>query len=160
VKLRHRHRLRRREVEEVNASIVASFGVSPFQGDEPIDRAEAGGFDVLIHGGIAVGLVHEGAFLPSVRLLLKHTPTRGHLTVDMGAVPFVANGADIMAPGIVEADPLLSVGSLAYIRDERNRRPMAIVRMLMPASELAGKPKGKAAKSIHYVGDEVWTLEA
>jgi len=79
--------------------------------------------------------------------------------VDMGAVKFVYNGADIMAPGIVEADPGIAVGNLVWVRDERNRQPLAVGEALMSGSEMAASEKGKAVKSIHHVGDDLWALD-
>jgi predicted RNA-binding protein (TIGR00451 family) len=59
----------------------------------------------------------------------------------------------------VEVDASVAEGDLVWIRDERNLRPLAIGRALMPASEMATKPKGKAVASVHYVGDKLWALD-
>jgi PUA domain protein len=94
-----------------------------------------------------------------VRVLLAAKPTRGYVTVDMGAVKFVNNGADIMGPGIVEADPALLPGALVWVRDERNKRPLAVGEALVPGPEMPKQP-GKKVKNLHRVGDEFWEWEA
>jgi PUA domain protein len=64
-----------------------------------------------------------------------------------------------MSPGIVEADPAIDEGDLVWIRDEKNMKPLAIGRALVKGTDMAGGGKGKAVKSIHYVGDRLWTFE-
>lgn len=77
----------------------------------------------------------------------------------MGAVKFVTNGADIMSPGIVEADDDIDVGNIVVIEDMNNHKPLAIGESLISGAEMVESSKGKAIKSIHYVGDEIWNLE-
>ena len=78
------------------------------------------------------------------------------VTVDMGAVPYVTNGADVMGPGITEADPEIAEGDMVWIRDARNGAPLAIGVALRSGEALASKEPGKAIKTIHYVGDKLW----
>jgi PUA domain protein len=77
----------------------------------------------------------------------------------MGAVKFVYNGADVMAPGIVEADPAIAIGDFVWVRDERNRQPLAVGEALMSGPEMAAAERGKSVKSLHHVGDDVWKLD-
>ena len=81
------------------------------------------------------------------------------VVVDMGAVRFVTNGADIMSPGIVEADDTIVPGDLVVIVDVNNKKPLAIGESLITGPEMVESSKGKAIKSLHYVGDEIWNLE-
>ncbi len=43
--------------------------------------------------------------------------------------------------------------------DERNLRPLAIVEALRSGAEMAGKDRGKAVRSMHHVGDELWRVD-
>lgn len=76
------------------------------------------------------------------------------MVVDAGAVPFIANGADVMGPGIVYADPDIMAGDLVVILEERHKKPLAVGRALRSGQEMKGE--GKAVKSIHHVGDRLW----
>jgi len=76
--------------------------------------------------------------------------------VDMGAIPYVCNGADIMSPGITGIDGEFGEGDLVVIRDERHRKPLAVGVALVPSGEMREMPKGKAVENIHYVGDKLW----
>ncbi len=158
-KIRRRHRLRQKEIESLFSVIDAVLGTNTVTAKATVDRAEASGFDVIFVDNSMVAMVIDDVPFLTVRGLLKYGATRRYVTVDMGAVKYVANGADIMGPGIVEVDDQVSKGDLVWIRDERNRRPLAIGRAVMPASEMSTKPKGRSVLSIHHVGDKLWLAE-
>lgn len=82
-----------------------------------------------------------------------------HVTVDMGAVPYVTNGADIMRPGIVEIDESVEAGDFVVITEERHGKPLAIGEALYSAKEITQMDQGKVVATIHYVGDKMWNLE-
>jgi len=77
------------------------------------------------------------------------------VVIDMGAVPHVAKGADVMGPGVVSADAEIKAGDAVAVVDERHGKPLAIGLALVPGTEIRA-PKGKVVKTIHYVGDGVW----
>jgi PUA-domain protein len=76
--------------------------------------------------------------------------------VDMGAIPYVCNGADVMSPGITDIDGEFNEGDLVIVRDERHRKALAVGLALVKSGDMREMPKGKAVKSIHYVGDKLW----
>lgn len=158
IRLRNRRRLRRKEVADLASTLEATFGGTSFGNEKPIDVADTGKFEVFLVDGKAFGLMFEGRPTLTVRGVLKYGATKRYVTVDMGAVGYVYNGADIMAPGIVEADPVIGIRDFVWVRDERNRQPLAVGEALMPGSEMTAAKKGKAVKSLHHVGDDVWKL--
>ena len=154
-KVRRRARLREKESADLRASLAAMTGVPLWKETAAVETGEFLERKVIVVDNKVLGLYDgEQPFL-TVRGLLAHKPTLRYVTVDMGAVKFVANGADIMAPGIVEADPAVKEGDFVWIRDERNKQPLAIGRALVPGSAMV-RGKGKAVKSIHYLGDKLW----
>ena len=158
LRIRHRTRLRRREVEAWFRRLAEDFGMALPPEDTPIDQAEAGSLQVLLHDDEAIALIAGGAIGPTVKGLLAFPASKRQVTVDMGAVPFVYNGADVMAPGIVEADPAIRAGDLVWVRDEKNRRPLAVGRAIMDGPTMAREERGKAIETIHHVGDDLWRL--
>jgi PUA domain protein len=48
---------------------------------------------------------------------------------------------------------------MVWIRDERNRKPLAVGQALVTGAEMASKKPGKAIKSLLFVGDKLWKLE-
>ncbi len=159
MKIKHRHRLRRKEVADIAKSIYDILGVRLFQEDDPVDKADLGQYTVFILKHDIMAMEMEGIIYPTLKGLLKEIPEKGHVTVDMGAVPFVCDGADIMAPGVTNASPELKRGNLAWVRDQKNGQPLAVVKLLMDGNELVEKQKGKGAKNIHFVGDKLWCHE-
>ena len=158
-RVRRRSRLRDRESADLRAKLAAAQGGPAWKDSATIEEAEFLERKVLVVDNQVLGLLDNGEPLPTVRGLLAHRPTLRYVTVDMGAVKFVANGADIMAPGIVEADPAVKEGDWVWIRDERNKQPLAVGRALVPGPSMV-RGKGKAVKSIHHLGDKLWTATA
>ncbi|HJJ33488.1 MAG TPA: RNA-binding protein [Methanocorpusculum sp.] len=100
----------------------------------------------------------EWAF-PTLRGAILRPFSGRRIVVDMGAVPYMVNGADIMRPGIVSVTPDVKAGYPALAVDESHGKPLAVVIPLYDADGVLALEKGKAAKNIHYVGDELWNLE-
>lgn len=155
-RFRRRRRLRRKQVAALEKRLREDFGAAPFTVDHLVDRAEGGAYDVLYEGGEIVALVVDEKPVPTVRGMLRERPSRRYVTVDAGAVPYVYNGADVMAPGIVEADPSIEPGDLVWVRDEANGAPLAAGRALRTGKEMTAERQGKAVESVHHVGDRLW----
>ncbi|MCL2147722.1 MAG: RNA-binding protein [Methanomassiliicoccaceae archaeon] len=156
IRIRKRKRMRAKEIKALSSELEGALGAPVFTEDDPVDFAESSDFDLLFVGGDILGLVYGGRPFLTVRGVMKYAPAKRHVTVDMGAVPFITNGADCMGPGIVDADPSIKAGDLVWIRDVRNGMPLAIGVSERDGGELALKAPGKAVRSIHNVGDKLW----
>ena len=77
------------------------------------------------------------------------------VVVDMGAIRFVCNGADVMAPGITEMGDFME-GDLVVIRDVTHGKALAIGVANKSSTDIEASKKGKVIKNIHYVGDKLW----
>lgn len=159
IRLRKRHRLRKKEIKALSEHLEAIFSKRYFTMDDTVDRAEIEQFDVILVNGEILGMVFEGMPFLTVRGLLRYRPNKRYVTVDMGAVKFVYNGADVMAPGIVDADKDIQKGDLVWVRDEKNAQPLAVGEALTSGKEMILSSKGKAVKSLHHVGDDIWNYE-
>jgi len=162
-RVRRRARLRTKESKELKDRLSAALGGNALWPDAAaLETGESQNRALLLVDNAILGLFDgpepTGDPFLSVRGLLKYNPTARAVTVDMGAVKFVTNGADVMAPGIVEADPAIREGDWVWVRDERNKKPLAVGKALVPGTAMV-RGKGKAVKSVHYLGDKVWTLE-
>ncbi len=158
LKIRRRVRLRRKEVAELVGRLGDEFGMIVALDDRSLDEAEAGPHRLLLRENEAIALFLGDGIAPTIRGLLAFPATKRAVTVDMGAVRFIYNGADVMAPGIVEADPGIRAGDVVWVRDEKNSRPLAVGRAIMDGPTMAREEKGKAVETIHHVGDEIWRL--
>ncbi|WP_396610786.1 RNA-binding protein [Haloferax sp. S1W] len=155
MKVKSRHHLRSDEISALQESIEANLGVDvdgdAFEGVELSDTD----FDlVLVDGEPLVVYIDEEPFL-TVKGANEFPPTKHVVTVDAGAVSFVSSGADVMRPGITEADESISTGDLVAIAEETHGKVLAIGRALEDGTDLVGD-SGKVIESIHHVGDDLF----
>jgi PUA domain protein len=100
----------------------------------------------------------EAETFPGLPALIANNVQLPRVVVDMGAVPHIANGADVMAPGIISIDEELRVDDLAVIIDQKNQVPLAVGRMRLSREVIVETKKGRALETRHYVGDQLWKL--
>lgn len=156
IRIRKRKRMRSKEIKAMSEDLEAVLGAPVFGEDDPVDLAEGPDFNLIFVGNDILGLVYEDKPFLTVRGLQKYRPPMRYVTVDMGAVKFVTNGANVMGPGITEAADGISVGDLVWIRDERNKVPLAVGIALRDSEGIRAKEKGLAIQMLHYVGDKLW----
>jgi PUA domain protein len=122
-----------------------------------IELAETHTVEIFIINGKPLFAKFEGTLLPTLissgvfSLLPK-------IVVDMGAVPHICNGADLMAPGVVQIDGDFNTDDLLLIVDERHSKPLAIGVALLDSHSMRKVEHGKVVKNIHYVGDRLWKM--
>lgn len=87
----------------------------------------------------------------------KFNSTLPHIVVDMGAVPFVCKGANIMVPGIVRIEDEFEKETLVVIIDEKHAKTLAIGKSLHTSSEIRSMKQGIVIKNLHFVSDKIWT---
>jgi len=157
-KFKNRHRLSRKEARALQEQFIGSMGFSPVLSEDSLDVAETEKHSVILEGSLVVGFFSNDKLFPTVRCLMRAQPDKRYVTVDMGAVRFVAGGADVMAPGIIDADRSIREGDTVWVRDERNRRPIAVGIALRSGEEMLADKKGKAVKNVHHAGDDIWEI--
>ncbi|MEM3038946.1 MAG: RNA-binding protein [Thermoplasmata archaeon] len=157
-RFKNRHRLSRKEARSLQEQFIGSLGFSPVLSEDSLDVAETEKHSVVLEGNTVVGFFKNDRLFPTVRCLLRAPPDKRYVTVDMGAVKFVASGADVMAPGIVDVDRMIREGDTVWVRDERNGRPIAVGIALRSGDEMLADKKGKAVKNVHHAGDDIWDI--
>ncbi|MBS3794241.1 MAG: RNA-binding protein [Candidatus Thorarchaeota archaeon] len=148
-KTEHRDELER--IRDILGSQVGNLGDERFEEGILDDDSR-----VLLLDGEIVFWEEEGTLYPTLRALLSGIVDLPEITVDMGAVKFVANGADIMAPGVVEIDDVVKDGQVVAIVDERHGKPLAVGVATMDAEDMRNTDSGKVVLSRHHVNDELW----
>ncbi|MCC7570470.1 DUF1947 domain-containing protein [Candidatus Micrarchaeota archaeon] len=94
--------------------------------------------------------------IPTLNLIVSNPRyTLPKVTVDMGAIPYVIKGSDVMRPGITKMEKF-DKDSYILIVDENHDKPLAIGKTLFSSEEIEKMEKGKVIETIHYIGDEVW----
>ena len=156
IRIRKRKRMRSKEIKVLSDTLQDILGVPVFSENDPVDSAEGPDFNLIFVGNDILGMIYEEKPFLTVRGLQRYRAEKRFVTVDMGAVKFVTNGADLMGPGITEADDNISVGDLVWIRDEKNKVPLAVGLALRDTADIRSKEKGKAVQMLHFVGDRLW----
>ena len=159
LRVRKRRRLREKEVRALAEELLVKTGIPIFKVGDTVDVAESPEYEVIIVENQIIGFIQDGKAFLTIRGLLKYPVTKSFVTVDMGAIKFVINGADVMGPGIVDADGDIQIGDFVWVRDEKNKKPLAVGRALTSGTEMKGKKPGKAIKSILFVGDKLWKFD-
>jgi len=75
--------------------------------------------------------------------------------VDMGAVKFMCNGANVMRPGIRSFGEF-EKGQIVCIIEESQKKSLAVGRALVSSKEMAEMSKGIVVENLHYISDKYW----
>ncbi len=77
------------------------------------------------------------------------------VTVDMGAVKFMCDGADVMRPGIRSFSEF-EKGQIVCVVEESQKKFLAVGRALVSSLELEQMAKGVTIQNLHYISDRYW----
>jgi len=103
--------------------------------------------DIMI---LKIGDVHL-PFLSQKDLLEKFP----HVMVDMGAVKFMCNGANVMRPGIRSYSEF-EKDQIVCVIEESQHKFLAVGKAMVSSSELETMQKGEVVKNLHYISDKFW----
>jgi len=159
MKARKRYFARKKLVEEIHRQLemISKNFASLCPAESRVEVLETNKeIDILLVEGEPVLFKSGERIFPTVKGALKLNVDRRYLVVDMGAVRFVTNGADIMRPGVVEFDREMEEGDLVIVMEEGHRKPLAVAESLWSAAKMEKESSGKCAKNLQRVGDEVW----
>jgi PUA-domain protein len=158
-KVTKRHFLREKEAEQLLKALSQKLRVDSKKLLEPricIEQTETQDEKIYFINGKPLLARLDGMLLPTLKFeeVLSLIPK---LIVDMGAVSYVCNGADVMAPGVVKIKGNFQEGDFLVVADERHGKPLAIGIALTDSQNAKTLRCGKMAKNIHFIGDKLWT---
>jgi PUA-domain protein len=154
----YRKQMKRKRLKskEVNREL-ADYNLELSKKDS-VELIEEGKLKILSFNGEGAFFDHENKWSPTLKYLQSNELLK-KIVVDMGAVKFVVNGADIMRPGIVEIEEGVKEGDFVVVVDVENGKPLIVGVALFGSEEMQEKSEGKVIKNIHYVGDEIWRMK-
>ena len=157
IKVKKRNFLKKKKIKEIKSQL-GEYG-DLLQGKKNVEilEAEPNSF-ILVDGEPYIIIIDDKPF-PTLKAALSNQIDGKTVTVDMGAIKFVSNGADIMSPGIVDASEGVEPGDIVLIIDETHGKPLAIGVSLIKGEEMVKNDSGKAVETKHYVGDDIWNFE-
>lgn len=116
----------------------------------------------------------DGPFIPCLRLIHKCTfyspifsivpiDVLSRVQVDKGAIKFILQGADIMAPGLTSAGGVLPNGlakdQIVAVHAEGKEHALCIGKMLASTDEIKNNNSGHAIINLHCLCDGLWKVE-
>lgn len=116
-------------------------------------RMELG--DIFLVNGRPLLFETKGNLYPTL-VFAELFPAMPRVVVDMGAIPYVCKGADVMAPGIRRFYGDFDKGDLVAVVDEKYGKAVAIGEAMLDHEEAVNADRGIVVKSIHFVGDKTW----
>ncbi len=150
-----RYRLRKDELKLLENEVRERFGEGILNTlGKTVDVIELEtGLELIASNKRVFFLRTKGEILPTLKSIDAIKPPS--VVVDMGAVPHVVNGADVMGPGVVSADSKIREGDIVVVLDERHGKALA-VGIALVAGDRIKAPSGKVVKNLHHVGDNAW----
>jgi PUA-domain protein len=126
-----------------------------FETKAAVEAVEAGNGEVLLINRKPL-LFRLGEEVYPTLLFDEYLKTLPKVVVDMGAIRHVCNGADIMAPGIVQIEGEFAKGALVLVIDVQHCKKLALGEAQFDAESARAAKKGVVVKNVHFVGDEIW----
>lgn len=164
MKIKHRHYIRKSELKPLKDEISRHYDqkfvdqVFPQKSSVEVIQTESGDTLYAVNNELKLWKSKEG-YIPVLTLLLNNRINLKTIIVDFGAVRYVANGADVMRPGITKIDPSIKKGDIVQVVEETQQRALAVGKAMYDASEMESKTSGKVVKNLHTIQDSIWKFE-
>ncbi len=156
------HDLKKGEIKDVLNSIRNLFGENILKSIDSKSSFKISNLDenidIIFVNDSPSFLKLKNNFIPSLKLLvsLKKDEIPRKVVIDMGAVPFISKGADVMRPGIKEVGSQIEKDGPVIIIDEKYGKPIAVGIAMYSSQEISSMKEGKVIKTLHYIGDKIW----
>jgi PUA domain protein len=155
---KRRYYMKAKEAKRFLLEASETLGTNIDQFLEPKTRVEVNQTEtaeIFLFNGNPLLAKADGYLFPTLSFE-ELLPLMPKLVVDMGAVPYVCKGADVMAPGVVSIKGEFKENDVLLITDERHGKPLAVGVALFSSEAMKTVNRGKTVKTLHYVGDKLW----
>ncbi|MHA1686611.1 MAG: DUF1947 domain-containing protein [Candidatus Heimdallarchaeaceae archaeon] len=98
----------------------------------------------------------QNRIFPTIYCVREYNIILPKAVVDLGAIKYIVNGADVMAPGIVYFDTNIKNNAIIAIHEEKADSVLAIGISLINGEEFKNKKSGKVIKNVHHLNDDIW----
>jgi PUA-domain protein len=156
--IKNRHSLKSKDIKIFQNELKNFYNNTFINKKSFVETADLEGINIIFVDNEPSFMLYENKIFFTLYGLNKFKPEKKFVVVDMGAIKFVTNGADVMGPGIVDADKGISENDPVWICDEKHHKPLAVGIATINGEQMINKIKGKAVKVIHYVGDNLWNF--
>jgi len=158
-KIFRRHSLKEKEARNIILEFSKKVKVKPeqlFESRKRIETIEIANAEIYLFDEKPLLANFNGKLFPTL-FFNKVFSLLPKIVIDMGAIPHICSGADVMAPGVVRIEGQFDVDDFVLVIDERHSKPLAMGSALLDSQMVQQTKHGKIAKNLHYVGDKLWT---
>jgi malignant T-cell-amplified sequence len=149
------HSLSKREVHDITGQISKSWPTNSIGAIKDLQAYVIDGNKRLLVGNnlVAIQLAPD-LIVPHLTQhdLLNHFAS---VQVDMNAVKFVCNGANIMRPGITDFTTFKE-SEIVLVKDQTHKKELAVCISLVDDVNGRKMERGVVLNNIHYIGDVYW----
>lgn len=153
--------LRKSEIKKLFAAVNKDLGIDlsmlGINVKSDISVTDHDGRSIVLANNEPILFYQGHKLVPTLNILAK-TQFLKSVTIDMGAVKFIAKGADLMRPGITKIDDAIEPEELVAIVDEHHSKVIAVGLSMFSSEEIKKMDSGKVIKTVHYVGDSIWSF--
>lgn len=152
------HSLSKREIHDITDQIGRSW---PKNAILPIKNLQAYVINdnkrLLVGNNLIAIQLAPNLIIPH----LTQNEILGHFAsvqVDMNAVKFVCNGANIMRPGITYFSTFKE-SEIVLVKDQTHKKELAVCISLVDDENGRKMEKGIVLNNVHYIGDVYWEMK-
>jgi len=158
--IKNRHNLKLKEIKILQNKLKYIYDNNFIDNKSIVEIGELKDFNIIFVNNEPSFMIYEDNIFFTLYGINKYKPKNKFIIVDMGAIKFITNGADVMGPGIVDADKNIAQNDPVWICDEKYSKPLAVGIAMINGEQMINKNKGKAIKIIHYIGDDLWNYSS
>jgi malignant T-cell-amplified sequence len=152
------HSLSKREIHDITNHVNKTWPTNSFTGIKNLQAYVIDSNKRLLVGNkiIAVQLAPD-LIIPHLTQneLLNHFAS---VEVDMNAVKFVCNGANIMRPGITDFT-IFKQSEIVLVKDQTHKKELAVCISLVNDENARKMEKGVVLNNVHHIGDIYWEMK-
>ncbi|HEX7817777.1 MAG TPA: PUA domain-containing protein [Nitrososphaeraceae archaeon] len=149
------HSLSKREVHDITGQVSKSWPTNSIGAIKNLQAYVIDGNKRLLVGNnlVAIQLAPD-LIIPHLTQhdLLNHFAS---VQVDMNAVKFVCNGANIMRPGITDFTTFKE-SEIVLVKDQTHKKELAVCISLVDDVNGRKMEKGVVLNNVHHIGDVYW----
>ncbi len=153
-------KLRKKEANQIKDTLVTTYPKASelIREVDEVTVVREDDLDVILLNGMPAFSTYGTTYIPTLLLIkLRLRDLVPKAVVDEGAVKHLINGADVMAPGIIELEEF-GKDEIVSVWEPKKQAPIVVGKALADSKTIKEMKKGKAVKNLHHVGDELWDL--
>lgn len=155
-----RHFLKEKETKSILSEASERLKVDfrqIFKGEVNMELVETDFAEIFLINGKPLLVRIEEKILPTL-VFNEIFALMPKVVVDMGAVPYICSGANVMAPGIVQFEGEFRKGDFVFVVDEKHGKTIAIGEAAYDLDVAKKATQGVVIRNIHFVGDKIWNF--